>query len=548
VSAGALLHGELIAGPCMSTSEGGSGDDDPQRGLAPVVREALQQLGVFREPRVEPLRAVGHGGVGRVDAVFDHVLRRTAARKSLLEHHHGNPRKLRQFVREARITSQLDHPAIVPVHDLATDDSGQLYFGLKLVEGRTLSQLIDTWREVGVEEAALLDVLDALVKVCDALALAHSRDVVHCDVKPENIMIGDYGETYLMDWGAALVLPEQGAGPGGAWLKRMQNPRPSLPGDSQDDTIGGTPEYMSPEQARGEAERIDPRTDVFGLGATLYEVLTGRSPYADVDEFTALELAERGWFSPLSELIEEEFIPPLLARVIERAMALEKEERYETIEAMRSDLVRYLRGGREFPVVRFAPETVIMTEGDEADCAYIIVRGHCEVVKDLHGERTSVRVLGPGDIFGETALLSPGPRTASVVALEDVSAQVIQRDVLAQELDATRPWLSRLVRTVANRFREADASRDLRRDLSNPLQAARQATMHLFTWGERDEQGTLSMPWSTLCRELTGDDAERARMLRTRLESFPLLHVDTDADRIVLRDADGFAVFLAREC
>lgn len=526
-------------------SQRGAAAGDSQTALPPESRSALGELGLLTGPRVEVLKAIAQGGTGKVEAMFDHVLHRTVAKKSLLDGNAANPRKLRQFVREARITSQLDHPSVVPVHELGIDAAGEPYFSLKLVEGRTLYQLIDTWREVGVDEAQLLNVLDSLVKVCDALALAHSRGVVHCDVKPDNIIIGDYGETYLMDWGAATVLPSaDDALPSDT--SRGVRSRPTLPGDSVDDTIAGTPNYMAPEQAAGEGSLLGPHTDVFGVGATLYEVLTGQAPYEDVDEFTAIDLAERAWFTPLSALIEEEFIPPLLERVIDRSMAKAPEDRYATIDELKAELVRYLRGGREFPVVGFEPGTVVMREGDKADCAYIITRGRCEVVKDLDGEAIKVRVLGPGDVFGETALLSPGPRIASVVAIDQVFAQVIQPDVLTVELDSTRPWLAKVVRTVANRFREADAQLDLQRGLANPLQAAKQATMYLSTWGTPgEEDDSLEMSWSQLCRELCGDDPERVELLQGRLSSFEALRVDQEADRIFLTGPREFAAFLA---
>lgn len=511
---------------------------------APVPAE-LTDLGVVGAPPAEVLHTLGEGGAGKVEAVFDHVLRRTAAKKSLHPELESRAHKIRQFVREARITSQLDHPNIVPVHELGVDRDGRLFFTLKRVEGSTLAQLIDGWREVGVEEGVLLDVLDALVKVCDALSLAHARDVVHCDVKPDNIMIGDHGETYLMDWGAALVLPERLRADGRPRARAPHHPRPCLPGDSPDDFVGGTPGYMAPEQARGEADLIDARTDVFGVGATLYEVLTGRSPYADVDEYAAIEFAARAHYAPLCELIEEEFIPPLLARVITRSMSAEMDDRYPSVEHLKAELVRYIRGGREFPVMRFEPGTVIVRQGDEADCAYIIARGHCEVAKELDGRRIPVRKLGPGEVFGETALLSPGPRTASVIAVDEVSVQVIHRDVLSYELNSTRPWLSKLVTTVAQRFREADARREPPLALDGPVQVAKRATMFLHTWGTVGPDGCLETAWSRLRDELTAGDTRHAALLGARLESFPAWRIEPERDRVSLSDPRAFAEFLA---
>ncbi len=513
------------------------GTDAIARLRAAAVRADLEALAVECSPRLEVIGSVGTGGTGQVDAVLDRVLRRKAAKKSLREQHEQNPRSVRRFVREARITSQLDHPGIVPVHDLGVDPTGRLFFTLKLVEGHTLSQILDGWRSDGVEEAALLDVLDALITVCDALSLAHSRGVVHCDVKPENIMIGDYGAVYLMDWGSALVLedPELGPSPGAGSV-------PSLPGDSRDDTVSGTPSYMAPEQANVEIERIGPHTDVFGIGATLYEILAGRAPYTEHEELLTLELASEARYTPLADMVEMESVPPLLAQTVSRAMARDIDERYPDVDALKADLVRYVRGGDTFPAQTFEPGTVVVREGDEGDRAFIINRGQCEVIKDIDGAREVVRTLGPGEVFGETALLSPGPRTASVVAVGTVIVQVIRGDVLTQELGSVRPWLHQLLRTVAARFREADAKLARGRAAHAPS-AALQAAMYLHTFGAATAAGDLEGSWSALCRGL-GVGAER---LQAELEADESFAVDAARDRVTLSSPQETAARLAAE-
>lgn len=526
-----------------------------------ALQADLDALALVRHPRLETIGQLGKGGTGKVEAVLDTVLRRTAAKKSLRTRHERNPRSIRRFVREARITSQLDHPSVVPVHDLGLDPSGRLFFTLKLVEGRTLSQILAGWRDHDVEEDALLDVLDGLVKVCDALSLAHARGVVHCDVKPENIMIGDYGETYLMDWGSALVLGDDAARHSPSSIRAVTSAGPSLPGDSRDDTVSGTPNYMAPEQANADIDLIEPRTDVFGMGATLYEVLAGRPPYVEDEEAFTVELAAEGRHAPLEDLVEEESFPPLLGEIVSRAMAKSIEDRYPSVDALKGELVRFIRGGVSFPVSHFEPGTVVVREGDAGDRAYIINRGYCEVIKDLEGERIVVRTLGPGEVFGEAALLSPGPRTASVVAVDAVSAQVLRRDVIARELDSVRPWLSKLLGTVAERFREADAQRhrsaagdparsrgrDSPPAVRSPvLHAPRYAAMYLHTFGRALEDGSLEAPWSALRREIERLRGADTVPLHEELQACGSFEVDRAGDTVTLRKPAAFLAALGR--
>jgi serine/threonine-protein kinase len=212
---------------------------------------------------------------------------------------------------------------------------------------------------------------------------------------------------------------------------------------------------MAPEQARG--DDLDARTDVFGVGALLYMILSRRPPFRGGEPTASLRLAQRGSFPPPSHLVEG--TPAELERIVLKAMAIDRAERYQSVLDLRRDLQRFVRGTEEFPRVEFAPGDLIVREGESGDAAYIIEQGRCEVVKEVRGRRSTLRQMGPGEVFGETAILASSPRTASVVALERTTVVKVTREVLEREVNAMKPWMSSFVRTLAQRFQERESKR-----------------------------------------------------------------------------------------
>lgn len=353
------------------------------------------------------------GGSASVHLALDLVLDRPVAAKVASS---DAPADLARFQREARITAMLEHPNIVPVHDV-----GATWFTMKRVQGVTLSQMM---RQEPYSLDLLGRVVDTLLRVCDALMFAHDRKVIHRDVKPENIMIGSFGQVYLMDWGIAQV-------------------------DGAADTpFAGTTAWVAPEQARGET--CDPRTDVWGVGGLLYYALCGARPNqgATPDERVASARASRRPLLP-AELAPKRNLPFELVRIAMKALEPDPARRYPDIAAMAVDLQAVRDGGWWFELRVFPVDAEIVREGDEADTAYILVQGVCEVRQN----GGPIAELGPGEIFGEAALLVGGPRTASVVALTEVVTRVITRDALEAELGRDR-WMGALVRGLARRFHE----------------------------------------------------------------------------------------------
>jgi serine/threonine-protein kinase len=242
--------------------------------------------------RYEVSGRVGSGGMGEVLRVRDPDLKRDLAVKVLLDRHSGRPDVLQRFLEEAQIGGQLQHPGVVPVYELGCFPDQRPYFTMKLVEGRTLADLL---KERSSNSHELPHFLQIFEQVCQTVAYAHSRGVLHRDLKPQNIMVGGFGEVQVMDWGLAKVLNRESATAAlEEDVESLHTVRSDEEGEaSRAGSVLGTPAYMAPEQARGDVDRIDRRTDVFGLGAILCEILTGRPPYTGQGSQELLRRAER---------------------------------------------------------------------------------------------------------------------------------------------------------------------------------------------------------------------------------------------------------------
>lgn len=243
----------------------------------------------LRDPtgRYQVLGEIGRGGVGVVYKGRDQDLGRDVAMKVLREEHAGNPDVVARFVEEAQIGGQLQHPGIVPVYELGLQHGERPYFAMKLVKGDTLASLLAGRTDPADDRGRLLGIFE---QVCQTVAYAHARRVVHRDLKPANVMLGSFGEVQVVDWGFAKVLPRRE-------VEREPKPRasavasvihtvrsdPERGSHSLAGSMLGTPAYMPPEQALGDVEHMDQRSDVFGLGAILCEILTGEPPYREQD-------------------------------------------------------------------------------------------------------------------------------------------------------------------------------------------------------------------------------------------------------------------------
>jgi len=381
-------------------------------------------------------RELGRGAMGHVHPAIDRNLLRHVALKRLDREYVDSADYRNGFIAEAQITGQLEHPNIVPVHELSIDARGVPFFTMKLVQGVSFSTWM-TSQEMGPER--LEHGLEILLKVCDAVAYAHHRGVIHRDLKPDNVMVADFGQVYLMDWG----------------LARLTKTHPASSAHKDQSGPVGTPAYMAPEQARGVPEDMDERTDVFGLGAMLYELVTGKLPYGKPAPARVIMLrAHLGEIVPV-ETAAPGGVPRYLQSIIERATHPEPNQRYPTVVALQQDLRKFLRGGLYLPRQTFQPGELIVREGDMGDAAYMIVSGRCHAFRNVGQERESLAVMTAGEVFGEMSLLLGEPRAASVEAVDPVTTLILDAHTLSQGLDVDG-WTGSLVRALAHRFRELE--------------------------------------------------------------------------------------------
>jgi serine/threonine-protein kinase len=300
--------------------------------------------------RYRRMRFHAKGGLGEVYLGLDTELRREVALKRIQKPFAGHPEARRRFLREAEVTGRLEHPGVVPVHGLVVDEDGVPCYAMRFIRGESLQAAIRHFHMVdkgkldpGERSLALRQLLSRFVAVCNTVAYAHSRGILHRDLKPDNVMLGKYGETLVVDWGLArpITRPDQARASGEETLPPTleKDAGGTLPGQTL-----GTPAYMSPEQAAGRWDVVGPASDVYSLGATMYALLTGHIPFSGKSHAEVLQKVQRGDF-PLPRQVEPT-TPAALQAICLKAMAQKPEDRYATALEMAGEVERWLADER----------------------------------------------------------------------------------------------------------------------------------------------------------------------------------------------------------
>jgi len=284
-------------------------------------------------------REIGRGGMGRILLAYDRDFRRRVAVKVLAVEHADRSRVAR-FLEEAQATAQLEHPNIAPVYDVGVERPGAPFFTMKWIRGKNLHEIVKTGRA----DYSLIQLVQILQQAAMGVHFAHSRGVIHRDLKPQNVMVGDYGEVLVVDWGLAKVLGRPEAAEEVDPARLVSTERAAQGEASLEGAIRGSPAYMAPEQAAGASDAIDARTDVYGLGCILYEILTGGPPHAGATAKVALGQARRGEVEPPSRRARGRDVPRELDAICLKALAPRQQDRFQSAREFHDELQRYVEG------------------------------------------------------------------------------------------------------------------------------------------------------------------------------------------------------------
>jgi eukaryotic-like serine/threonine-protein kinase len=325
---------------------------------APAATNYTASNGVH-QPQAERyavLRPHARGDLGQVSVAMDLELKREVAVRELLDHAAANSEARARFLREAEVTSQLEHPGVVPVYGLGVGAKGRPYYAMRFIKGTTLQQAIDQLhaKSAAGNEAErrcqFRELLRRFMAVCETMAFAHARGVIHRDLKPSNIMLGDYGETLIVNWGLAKTVGSgqwvvgreekktTEAGPQ-ADVRRTAGGTSSNAQSTQAGQLLGTPAYMSPEQAAGQWDQLGPPSDIFALGSILYAILTGRPPFVGNDR-QVREQSQTGSWIPARQV--NACAPLALDAVCRKAMAFDPAMRYSSAKELAAEIDRWL--------------------------------------------------------------------------------------------------------------------------------------------------------------------------------------------------------------
>jgi tetratricopeptide (TPR) repeat protein len=424
------------------------------------------------ENRFRILRPHAAGGLGEVSLAEDRQLNREVALKEIQRRFADNPASRIRFLLEAEITGGLEHPGIVPVYGLGSHPDGRPYYAMRFIRGDSLKEAIDRFHSARTPGAApdyagveFRGLLGRFVDVCQAIAYAHSRGVLHRDLKPGNVMLGKYGETLVVDWGLARPA---GAEPGD--VAGIESPLRPTSASGHDLTVAGsaigTPSYMPPEQAAGKLDELGPQSDVYSLGATLFCILTGRPPVVGDSAFAVLDAVRKGDIPRPRSL--QPATPPALEAICLKALALEPTGRYASAAELAADVeraladepvtawqeplpVRVRRWARRHPKSLAAVTATLLVGSVAAGVTTIVVSGkNAELAQSLGREQRAREAESEARTLAETN--EEEARSQAELARETLLAVVFDLQMGLENLPGGADVRRRLLRTSLDRL------------------------------------------------------------------------------------------------
>ncbi len=499
---------------------------------------------------------IARGGMGAILKGRDTDLGRDLAIKVLLDQHKDKPEVVQRFIEEAQIGGQLQHPGIAPIYELGQFADKRPFFAMKLVKGETLSKLLADREDSATDRGRFIGIFE---QICQTMAYAHSRGVIHRDLKPANIMVGAFGEVQVMDWGLAKVLPTGGvADEKKAYDKQkdqsiIQTLRSQVGSDApgqfgtygtqtQMGSVMGTPAYMPPEQALGEIDNLDERADVFGLGAILCEILTGKPPYVADDGTRVFRMASRGKLEDCFQRLESCGADNDLVAVTKHCLELEPTDRPRNAGVLAECVTEYLESVetrlREAEVQRAAEAARADAEAAQANAE----RRRAEAESARASEESKRRQTSLALAASVLLLISLGSGGWLYMERQEANRQTAEANVqrqhaadlqaIADERDEQRK-VAELARSVAEAARQqADAEKIRSINMLADMQTERGLL------AGREGQSATAALWFANAAALTPHDLDRQRANHLRASSW-LNEAMTPAALLKLPDGES---------
>jgi serine/threonine-protein kinase len=399
---------------------------------------------INRKNRYHILGRIGRGQITEVFNAFDATLNRIVAVKKLDAHSAGNPDYITLFMNEARLISYLDHQGIVQLYDTFLDENDVPCYAMKLLEGETL--------RAHIKPRTVNQNMRMLITLCEIMAHVHDKGGVHLDLKPENIMVGHYGEVVLIDWDGARIFDDR---PYKKYLQLVKE-TPIAPIEDVATSGSGTPAYMSPEQTLRPREELGPESDIFSAGIIFYELLCARRPFSG-NSAEELTHAIRN-YAPVSLHERNRDVPLCLSQICNRMLNKDPFSRYHSFHEVLHDIDVFYNSGQAFQTRSYKVNDIIFREGETGDFAFMVISGEVAVFKQVaNGQYKELARLGKDEIVGELAILTNEKRSATIVASKsDTVIRIMGRQDVETEMEKLSPWVGKMITGLSRRFIDLD--------------------------------------------------------------------------------------------